>query len=78
MKNKYTKPQSKRDRYSLEKLFFIYFVRRFSTKQIKRRYLHEINANPYGNELDILIIKIMGMSHSLKGTITFLYKKHRY
>ena len=30
--------------------FFIYFVQRFSTKQIICRYLHEINANPSGNK----------------------------
>ena len=29
---------------------FIYFVRRFSTKQIKYRYLYEMNANPSGNK----------------------------
>ena len=30
--------------------FFKYFVGRFSTKQIKCRYLHEKNENPSGNK----------------------------
>ena len=45
--------------------FFIYFVPRFSTKQIKCKYLHEINAKLSGNKCIFLSLKYWSIIFSL-------------